>query len=116
MLCTRCHEREVTGAPGAGGLSPEAREECRRVLGFDVEEFFDEIAAAQPRDVCSTCLREDPALRLRVEQQLEHAFGRLQGKMKLIPFFLLRELLRRQVVRGLDLADRLVERFRKTRR
>ena len=116
MRCTRCHERDVTPAPGAARLSFEAREECRRVLGFDVEEFLEEIAATQPRDVCGACLKADPALRHRVEQQLEDAFSRLQGKMKLVPFFLLRELLGRQVLRGMDIADRLVQRFRKAPR
>lgn len=86
------------------------------MLGFDLEEFFDEVASAMPADVCATCVERDPDLRRAMDERLERALRRLQGRVKVVPFFLVRELARRQALRGIDLVDRLIERFRRIRR
>ena len=114
MLCNRCHERPVDVLERRG-MSPEARAEVHRVLGFDLEEFFDEVASAMPAGVCAVCVDRDPGLKHARDEQLERALRRVHGRVRMVPFFLLRELTRRQALWGIDLVDRLVDRFRKFR-
>ena len=69
-----------------------------------------ELFHAFPKDICSDCLRQDPEL-VRVMRERMSAVGDRINAL-LLPR-LAGEYLRTQILRMLDLADGLVERFRK---
>lgn len=107
MLCTRCHEREVPERP-----APERLEGLRRVdaeLVAAIEAFL----AAVPEGVCGMCLRQDTESQRRLQERLRAVVDRLD---RLLLPRMAGEYLRRYVLKMLDLADGMIERFQISRR
>lgn len=102
MLCARCHERDAPDWPG-----PERFEGFRNVdpgLGEALGNLF----AVIPAGVCGECIKRDPELDRTVRERIRAVVDRING----LPLpRMAGEYLRRQVVRLLDMADGLVERF-----
>jgi hypothetical protein len=107
VLCTRCHEREVPDRPPAERLDGLRRVDAELVAA--VEAFF----AAVPEGVCGECLRRDPEGQRRLYDRMRAVVDRLN---RLLLPRLAGEHFRRYVLRLLDLADGMVERFQAAKR
>jgi len=107
VLCVRCHAREAAERP-----SPERLAGLRRVdaeLVAAIEAFF----AAVPEGVCGPCLRQDREGQRRLQDRMRAVIDRLN---RLLLPRLAGEHLRRYVLKLMDLADGMVERFQTTPR
>ena len=103
-LCVRCHEREALAWPG-----PERFEGFRHV-DTRLADALVALVGGLPKDICGDCFNRDPELRRIVRERFEAVSDRINAL--LLPR-MAGEYLRRQVARLLDVADGLVERFRK---